>query len=109
VFIEKTGSGAFNLYQGKDGLQKVSEKIVRIEPGIIYKGANTITLYYTEAQLSGLEAASGHDRTKFSIYHVDAAAYTAATVQNTTKFTAAYTAIPGVGDFYLEKKNIPER
>ncbi len=100
VFIEKTGSGAFNLYQGKDGLQKVSEKIVRIEPGIIYKGSNTITLYYTEAQLSGLEAASGHNRTEFSIYRVDAAAYTAATVQNTTKYTAAYTAIPGVGGYY---------
>jgi hypothetical protein len=100
LFVEKTGSGAFNLYQGKDGLHKVSEKVVRVEAGFIYRGSNTVTLYYTEAQLSGLELASGHSRTEFSVYHVDAAAYTSASSQNTKKYTAVFTPIAGVGGYY---------
>jgi hypothetical protein len=100
LLVEKTGSGAFNLYQGKDGLHKVSEKVVRIEAGFIFKGSNTVTIYYSEAQLSGLELASGHNRTEFSLYQVDAATYTAASSQNTKKYTAVYTPIPGVGGSY---------
>ncbi|HMJ48709.1 MAG TPA: M4 family metallopeptidase [Ferruginibacter sp.] len=100
LFVERTGIGAFNLYQGRDGLQKVSDKIVRIEPGIIVKGSTTVTVYYTESQLAGLELASGRSRTSFSIYQVTAAAYTAATTQNTNKYPAVYTAIPGIGGYY---------
>lgn len=100
LFVEKTGSGAFNLYQSKNGLHKVSEKVVRIEASLLYRGSNTVSLYYTEAQLSGLELASGHDRTEFSIYQVDAPAYTAAGSQNTKKYAAVYTPLPGVGGYY---------
>ncbi len=100
LFVEKTGHGAFNLYQGNNGLHKVSDKIVRIEPASIYKGSNTVTMYYTEDQLSGLELASGYSRTEFSIYLVNAAAYTAASSKNTEKYAAVYTPIPGVGGYY---------
>jgi hypothetical protein len=100
MYVEKTGSGAFNLYQGRDGLQKVSDKIVRFEPATIIKGSNTMTLYFTEAQLLGLEQASGYSRTAFSIYHVNAAAYTLSSTQNTTKIATTYTAIAGVGGYY---------
>jgi hypothetical protein len=100
VYVEKAGNGAFNLYQGNDGLQKVADKIVRIETSLIYKASTTVTLYYTEAQLQALENATGHSRTEFSVYQVDAASYTAATSRNTKKYTAPYTAIPGVGGYY---------
>jgi len=100
LWIEKTGSGAFNLYQGRDGLHKVSDKVVRVEASLVYKGSNTVTFYYTEAQLTGLESASGHDRTEFRVYQVDAAAYTAAGSQNTKKYTAVYTPLAGVGGSY---------
>jgi Zn-dependent metalloprotease len=100
LFVEKTGSGAFNLYQGRDGLHKVSDKIIRVEASLIYKGSNTVTLYYTEAQLAGLEMASGHNRTEFSIYQVDAAAYSAASSQSTKKYAAVYTPLTGVGGYY---------
>lgn len=100
VYVEKTGTGAFNLYQGNDGLHKVADKIIRIETSLIYKQSTTVTLYYTEAQLQALENATGHKRTEFSLYQVDAASYTAATSQNTKKYAATYTAIPGVGGYY---------
>jgi hypothetical protein len=88
------------LFQSRDGLHKVADKIVRIETSLIYKVSTTVSLYYTEAQLQGLENATGHNRTEFSVYQVDAAAYTGASSQNTRKYTATYTAIPGVGGFY---------
>ncbi len=83
VYVKKGGSGSFNLYQSKDGLHKVADKVVRVETSIIYKAATTVTLYYTEAQLQALELSTGKARTAFNIYHVDAAAYTGASAQNT--------------------------
>ena len=100
LFVERTGAGAFNLYQGNDGLHKVSEKIVRLEAGFIYKASNTVTLYFTEAQLTGLELTSGQSRTAFSLYQVNAAAYTAASSKNTKRYPAVYTPLPGVGGSY---------
>jgi Zn-dependent metalloprotease len=100
LFVEKTGTGAFNLFQGKDGLHKVSDKVIRIETALIYKGANTITLYFTEDQLRGLESATGQPRTAFGIYHVSGIAYTTASAQNTRRYSAVYTPLPGVGGSY---------
>jgi hypothetical protein len=100
MFVEKTGTSAFNLYQGNDGLQKVADKIVRIEPAVTYNASTTVTLYYTEAQLQALESATGKSRTSFSIYLVNAAAYSSASSKNTTKYAATYTPISGVGGSY---------
>jgi Zn-dependent metalloprotease len=100
LFVEKTGTGAFNLYQGKDGLHKVADKIVRIETSLIYKAPTTVALYYTEAQLQALENATGQKRTAFSVYQVYAAAYTGASSTTTKRYAAVYTAIPGVGGYY---------
>lgn len=100
IYVEKTGSGTFNLYQGSDGLHKVADKIIRIETSLIYKALTTVTLYYTEAQLQALENATGQVRTAFYLYQVDAASYTSASSKNTKKYTAVYTAIPGVGGYY---------
>lgn len=105
VYVERTGTGAFNLYQGNDGLQKVADKIIRIETSLIYKQSTTVTLYYTEAQLQALENATGQQRTAFSLYQVDAASYAAASSQNTKKYAATYTAIPGVGGYYTVSFN----
>jgi Zn-dependent metalloprotease len=100
MYVERTGTSTFNLYQGTDGLQKVADKIIRIEPSLAYDASTTVTLYYTEAQLQALEQATGKPRTSFSIYQVSAASYTAAATANTKKYTPTYTAIPGVGGYY---------
>lgn len=100
VLVEKAGSNAFNLYEGRDGLHKVSDKVVRVEAGLIYKVSNTVTLYYTEEQLQSLELATGRSRTEFYVYHVADAAYTSASSRNTVKYTGIYTPIPGVGGSY---------
>jgi hypothetical protein len=100
TFIEKAGNGTFNLYQGKDGLHKVADKVVRIETALIYKASSSVTLYYTEAQLQALELATGASRTAFSLFQVNAPAYTAAATSNTKKYSTVYTPLPGVGGAY---------
>jgi Zn-dependent metalloprotease len=101
LLVEKSGSGAFNLYQSsKDGLHKVADKIVRVEAGIIYKAPVTLTLYFSDEQLRNLEVATGKDRTTFSVYQVSAANYASAGSQNTKKYTAVYTPIVGAGGSY---------
>jgi Zn-dependent metalloprotease len=99
--VEKTGTGSFNLYSGRDGLQKVSEKVVRIETGFIYKASTTVSLFFTEAQLTALENATGKSRSNFTIYHVAATAYTLASSQNTKKYLAVYTDLgQSIGGYY---------
>ncbi len=101
VFVEKTGTGAFNLYQGRDGLHKVADKIIRIETGFIYKASTTVALYYTDEQLKSLEAATGASRNNFSVYQVSAVSYNLATSQNTKKYSAVFTTLgEGLGGFY---------
>jgi len=101
VYVEKAGNGSFNLYQSsKDGLHKVADKVVRVETALIYKAPTTLTLYYTEEQLTALEAATGKNRSEFAVYHVAAANYTAASAQNTRKYAAVFTPISGVGGYY---------
>ena len=105
VYVEKAGTGSFNLYQSNQGLFKVADKVVRIETALSYKVANTVTLYYTEAQLQGLEAATGQSRNTFSVFQVQGAAYTTATGMNTKRYTPVVTAIPGVGAYYTVSFN----
>jgi hypothetical protein len=101
LFVEKTGTGSFNLYQGRDGLQKVADKIIRIETGLILKASTTVALYYTEPQLQALEAATGFSRNNFSVYQVAATSYTLAASQNTKKYAATYTDLgEGIGGYY---------
>jgi Zn-dependent metalloprotease len=105
LYVEKTGTGSFNLYQGRDGLHKVSDKIIRVETGLIYKAPTSVTLYYTEAQLQALELATAKDRGTFSVYHVSGPSYTSASSLNTKRYTALFTPIPGVGGYYTISYN----
>jgi Zn-dependent metalloprotease len=101
VFVERAGNGAFNLYQSKNGnLFKVADKIIRVEPGSVYKASTSVTLYYTEQQLHALELATNKSRTAFHIYHVNAASYSQASTNNTDDLVPVYTAIPNVGGYY---------
>jgi Zn-dependent metalloprotease len=100
VYVERTGNGAFNLYYGNDGLQKVADKVIRVEPSAIYKASTTLSFYYTEAQIAALEQATNKSRTSFLVYHVAAASYAAAAQKNTKKYVPAYTAIPGAGGIF---------
>jgi len=100
VYVEKTGTGGFNLYQNHQGLHKVSEKVIRIETALSYKAATVVSLFFTDAQLQGLEAATGKSRTSFNVYHVQAISYGAAAHNNTKSYIPVYTVIPGVGAIY---------
>jgi hypothetical protein len=59
-----------------------------------------VTLFYTEAQLQALELATGASRNAFSLFQVNAPAYTGATANNTKKYSTVYTPLPGVGGTY---------
>lgn len=100
VAVEKTGNGAFNLYQNNQGLHKVGDKIIRVESAVSSKSATKVTLFYTEAQLQGLEYATGMDRTQFSVYHVQDISYSVAGNNNTKRYAPVYTSLPGVGGYY---------
>ncbi|MDQ3277830.1 MAG: M4 family metallopeptidase, partial [Bacteroidota bacterium] len=101
LFVEKAGSGTFNLYQERNGsLHKVYDKVLRIEASQLYKASQTVTLYFTEDQLKSLEAATGASRTAFGVYQVNATGYAAAGSKNTSRYAATYTDIPGSGGSY---------
>lgn len=100
VYVEKAGTNTFNLYQGTDGLHKVGDKLVRIETSYIYSAPTTVTLFYTEAELKGLEAATAKSRSTFSVYKVNAPGFASSTSANTKRYTPIYTALPGVGATY---------
>ena len=98
--IEKTGSSAFDLYRNGDSIQKVSSKVVRLQPANNLTGAANIYLYFTEAQLKAVETATKKSRTALTVYQVDAGNNTGATSANTKRYAATYTSIPGVGGYY---------
>lgn len=100
-FVEKTGTGAFNLYQTSKGeLHKVADKIIRIEASNVYKASNTVTLFFTEEQLLALETATAGTRNNFKVYQVQAAAYSDASSTNTKIFTPVFTPLAGIGGTY---------
>jgi hypothetical protein len=99
MYVERTGNGAFNLYQSRNpfALHKVADKIVRIEPALVYKASTTVRLFFTEQQLKALEAATNQPRSAFRVYHVNAASYAQANNRNTAVLVPAYSPVPGVG------------
>jgi Zn-dependent metalloprotease len=105
TYVEKSGSGAFNLYQGGGSLVKVSDKVVRIESTSAYRTSNTVTLYFTEQQLQNLEAATAATRNNFKVYLVSAGSYLQAAANNTAAYTPVYTAIPGIGGYFTVSFN----
>ncbi|RYY40987.1 MAG: M4 family peptidase [Chitinophagaceae bacterium] len=98
--ISKAGSGTFTLYADASNTWKVSDKIVRLEPAEPLVVSTTVTLFYTEAQLAALEAATGKNRQTFQVFQVNNNSYLAATSTNTRRYNAVYTEIPGVGASY---------
>lgn len=95
--LQKSGSSTFTLYSDASNTYKVSDKVLRLTPAEALVVSSTITFFYTEAQLTALEAATGTDRTNFQIFQVNASAYNLATAANTRRYVPTYTAIPGVG------------
>lgn len=100
MYIERTGNTSFNLYGALNTTVRVSDKVFRINPNNNINTSAYIVLYYTEAQLAALEAATGKPRNTFSLYYINATAYTGATPANTTQYPLVYTAVAGVGGYY---------
>jgi len=105
IYVEKTGNSSFNLYQNRNALHKVADKIIRIETGFIYKASTTVRIYFTEQQLTALEAATNQSRSAFKVYHVNAASYLQAGNNNTDILVPVYTSIPGVGGYFTVSFN----
>ena len=109
VYVERTGTGSFNLFQARSGLHKVADKVIRVEASLIYKAGATIKLYFTEQQLAALEAATAQPRSAFRVYHVNAASYAQAANNNTDILVPAYSALPagagGVFTFSINDKS----
>ena len=98
--LQKSGNGTFTLYSDASNTYKVSDKVLRLTPAEPLVVSSTVTLFYTEAQLAALEAATGANRANFQLFQVDAASYALATSSNTRRYVPVYTAIPGVGASY---------
>jgi hypothetical protein len=105
IFIERAGNTAFNLYQGRDGIHKVADKVVRVEPSLSFKGGSAITLYFTEEQVAALEAATAHTRADFQVYQVGAVSYTQAASNNTKRFIPAVSSANGIVSFTITTGN----
>lgn len=99
IAVERSGltNTPFNVYQSAGGTLKAVSKVMRITATNVYDLPSTVTLYYKESQIKALETATGHKRSEFSLYQIDAGTYTAATPQNTTRYVTTYSAISGVG------------
>ncbi|GAB4091395.1 hypothetical protein GCM10028786_03210 [Flaviaesturariibacter terrae] len=98
--VAKAGSGTFGLYSDGTGTYRVSDKLLRVSPALEPVVSTTVTLFYTDAQLAALEAATGLTRDKFLVFQVNALSYTTATSSNTRKYVPVYNALPGVGATY---------
>ncbi len=99
--VEKTGTGAFTLYQSGGKNNKVSDKVIRATATSERASLHTLTLYYTDAELAGIEAATNKDRSALDVYQVEAVGYASATAGNTYKYgSPVYTAMPGIGAMY---------
>ncbi|MGV3528208.1 MAG: M4 family metallopeptidase [Flavisolibacter sp.] len=98
--VSQSGNGSFVLDLGSAGKVTAAEKAIRLQTEIANKVTTTIALYFTEAQLQALEAATGVGRTNFTVYQINATDISSATGRNTTKLTATYNNIAGVGGSY---------
>ena len=96
--VEKAGNSTFTFYTAGTTRHIVGDKVIRVTPASNNPaGVYTITLYYTEAEIAAIEAATAQARTSFTMYKTSAPAYTGATALNTGLQPAVYIAIPGVG------------
>lgn len=95
--IEKGGTSSFTLLQRTDSTIKAADKVIRIVPTADASASNTVTLYFTEAEIKELETATGKSRSTFFIYKVNGTGYTQATTTNTKSYKPTYTALSGVG------------
>lgn len=98
--VSQTGNGTFVMDLGSAGKITAAEKVIRLQTEITNKVSTTVTLYFSEAQLQALETATGVTRTNFAVYQMNASDISAATGRNTTKFSATYNNIAGVGGSY---------
>lgn len=75
MYLEKAGTSQINFFTKGDSILKASDKIIRIVPTADASASNTVTLYFTEAQIKALETATKKLRSTFFIYKVKAAGY----------------------------------
>lgn len=99
--VEDSGRNTMKFFAATPSTSPiVGHKIIRMTPATNNpSGAYNITLYFTEAEIAGIESSNGANtnRSNFYIYKTSAIPYTGATAANTIGIKATYTAITGFG------------
>ena len=96
--VEDSGRTSMKFIPSLTASPIVGHKVIRMTPATNNAtGAYNITLYFTEAEIAGIEAGAGTTRTNFYMFKTSANPYTGATTANTVSVKAVYTAITGFG------------
>lgn len=96
--VEKAGNGSFTFYTDATNSHIVGDKIIRLTPTTNNSsGTNTVSIYYTQAEINAIEAATNTRRTAFYLYKTTASSYTGATSANVELKPASYQSISANG------------
>jgi Zn-dependent metalloprotease len=99
--IARAGESTSVLYTDGEGSHMVADKYIQVMPTTNNAlGQYTISLYYTEAEIAAVEAATGTSRSAFFMYKSSAASPATANDANTVRTPATYTDIPGAGGLF---------
>ncbi len=84
--VERSGSDAESFFTGNS-----ASKAIRFSPDFPTSNADVdITLYYSEAEISGFESATGEDREDLNLFNTTATNIDDASAPNTTESIAIY-------------------
>lgn len=99
--VTRAGTSASLFYTDGEGTHNVSDKYIQITPTTNNAaGGYTISLYYTEAEITAVEAATGRSRSTLFMYKSSAATPNEATGANTIRMPVSYTDISGAGGIF---------
>ncbi len=99
-YIERSGDNTVSIFRETGYKYRLAGKVVRVSPAVNTSINGNITIFYTDAQLAAVEAATGKNRSMFKIFKVDSTSFGLVRPYNTSIINATFTAVPGVGGYY---------
>lgn len=99
-YIERTGDNTISIFRETGFKYRLAGKVVRVSPAVNTSINGNITIFYTNAQLAAVEAATGKNRSMFKVFKVDSTSFGLVRPNNTSILNATYTDISGVGGYY---------
>lgn len=98
--VQRAGNSTSTLYTQNDDVHKVGDKVVRVTPATNNaNGIYSISLYFTEEEITAIEDATLTARQQLYIYKTSASTPGGASAANTVKTPATYSAVNGGGIF----------